>query len=161
MVHLMYKEVTVLRAPSQADPYQSSEIPRRRRGGYISSSLYRGGSGIRFRLTEYFMTTDVPCGNGMAAIFGEMLTFSQEKGPEIRLRVFGDEFYARYETEKGYTAVYDEALGLYVYARLEEGRFIPSGIPVTRSPPAGLKPHLVEADLVRQEKASRRFSKRG
>ena len=31
----------------------------------------------------------------MSAIFGEVLTFGQENGPDIRLRVFGDELYAR------------------------------------------------------------------
>jgi hypothetical protein len=39
----------------------------------------------------------------MSAIFGELLTFGQENGPDIRLRVFGDEHYARYETVDGYT----------------------------------------------------------
>ena len=33
----------------------------------------------------------------MSAIFGEVLTFGQENGPDVRLRVFGDEHYARYE----------------------------------------------------------------
>ena len=32
----------------------------------------------------------------MSAIFGETLTFGQANGPDIRLRVTGDEFYARY-----------------------------------------------------------------
>ena len=96
----------------------------------------------------------------MAAIFGELLTFPQEKGPEVRLRVFGDEFYARYETEKGYTVIYDESLGLYAYALLERGKFVSSGISTAREPPAGVMPHLAESDAVRQKKASRRFSKR-
>ena len=106
------------------------------------------------------MVTDVPCGIGMTAIFGELLSFSQEKGPEVRLRVYGDEFYARYETENGYTVMYDESLGLYVYALLKEGRFVSSGIALTRKPPPGLKPNLVESDLIRQDKAAHRFSKR-
>lgn len=42
----------------------------------------------------------------MSAIFGEQLTFAQENGPEVRLVVFGDEFYARYENDDGYTALY-------------------------------------------------------
>ena len=30
----------------------------------------------------------------MSAIFGELLNYPQEQGPEVRLRVFGDERYA-------------------------------------------------------------------
>ena len=33
----------------------------------------------------------------MSAIFGEILTFGQPNGPDVALRVFGDEHYARYE----------------------------------------------------------------
>ena len=44
----------------------------------------------------------------MSAIFGELMSFDQDNGPEVKLRVYGDEFYARYETEEGYTAIYDE-----------------------------------------------------
>jgi len=32
----------------------------------------------------------------MSSIFGEFLTFPQEKGPELQLRVYGDEFYSRH-----------------------------------------------------------------
>ena len=49
----------------------------------------------------------------MSAIFGEILTFGQENGPEIALRVFGDEHYARYENLDGYSALYDDQLGLF------------------------------------------------
>ena len=76
----------------------------------------------------------------MSAIFGELMSFDQENGPEIKLRVFGDEFYARYETEEGYTAIYDDDLG--------------------RSPPPGLEKHLEESDEVRLDKAAKRFSRR-
>src|SRR4051812_31130092 len=54
----------------------------------------------------------------MSAIFGETLTFGQAKGPEVILKVFGDEHYARYEDLRGYTTVYDDELGLFCYARL-------------------------------------------
>ena len=59
----------------------------------------------------------------MSAAFGEIRVFTQEKGPDVRLRVFGDEFYARYETVDGYTCLYDPGLGLYCYATLSDGRF--------------------------------------
>jgi hypothetical protein len=54
----------------------------------------------------------------MSAIFGETLTFSQENGPDVKLVVFGDEFYARYETIDGYTVVYDIDLKQYCYSIL-------------------------------------------
>ena len=96
----------------------------------------------------------------MSAIFGELMSFDQENGPEIKLRVFGDEFYARYETEEGYTAIYDEDLGLFTYARLKAGRFISSGLDLSRSPPPDLEKHLEESDEVRLNKAAKRFSRR-
>ncbi len=71
----------------------------------------------------------------MSAIFGELLTFSQEKGPDIKLRVFGDEFYARYETAEGYSVIYDPELGGFAYALLQEGKFVSSGVDLEESPP--------------------------
>ena len=87
------------------------------------------------------------------------MSFDQEKGPEVKLRVFGDEFYARYETEEGYTAIYDEDLGLFTYARLKDGRFLSSGLDLSRSPPSGLEKHLEESDEVRLDKAAKRFTR--
>ena len=65
----------------------------------------------------------------MSAIFNETLIFDQEKGDLVRLVVNGDEFYARHETEEGYTVVYDSDLGQFCYAILLEGMFASSGIP--------------------------------
>lgn len=96
----------------------------------------------------------------MSAIFGEVLDFSQEKGPEVRLRVYGDEFYARHETEDGYTVVYDESLGKFAYALLKEGRFVSSGVDLSRRPPSGMEKHLEESNEVRLSKAEKRFSRR-
>ena len=96
----------------------------------------------------------------MSAIFGELMSFDQDNGPEVKLRVFGDEFYARYETEEGYTAIYDEDLGLFTYARLKDGRFLSSGLDLSRSPPPDLEKHLEESDEVRLDKAAKRFSRR-
>jgi hypothetical protein len=93
----------------------------------------------------------------MTAIFGEVVSLAQRKGPDIKLRVFGDEFYARYETEDGYTVIYDQNRGLFVYALLKEGRFISSGIGLDLIPPSGILPHLEESPEVRQSKAKTRF----
>ncbi len=95
----------------------------------------------------------------MTAIFGELLSFDQENGPEVKLRVFGDEFYARYETEEGYTAIYDETLGKFTYARIKDGRFVSSGVDLSHNPPLGLEKHLEESDEVRMKKAEKRFSR--
>lgn len=95
----------------------------------------------------------------MSAIFGETLTFRQEKGPEVELVVFGDEFYARYETKKGYTAVYDGQLGLYCYADLVDGEFESTAVSIAESAPQGLRRHLKEAPTVRRDKFDARQAK--
>ena len=74
----------------------------------------------------------------MSAIFGETLTFGQTNGPDIRLRVTGDEFYATYETLDGYTAVSDTDRGFFCYGYLHNGVLVSSGVPVT-APPAPVK----------------------
>ena len=92
----------------------------------------------------------------MSAIFGETLTFGQSNGPDIRLRVTGDEFYASYETLDGYTAVSDTDRGLFCYGYLHNGILVSSGVPVTAAPPPGVPRHLREELLVR----NRRFEAR-
>ena len=85
----------------------------------------------------------------MSAIFGEVLTFGQANGADVRLRVFGDEHYARYEDLNGYTVVYDDELGLFCYARLAAGSVpLDRRAAITDPPPAGLVRHLQEAQEV-------------
>jgi hypothetical protein len=97
----------------------------------------------------------------MSAIFGEKLTFPQEKGQEVKLVVYGDEFYAQYETEDGYSVVYDKELGLFCYAFLKEGAFFSSKIPLNKSPPHDLEKHLQEAGDVRLAKADQSAKRKG
>ncbi|MCK9441438.1 MAG: hypothetical protein M0Q13_08465 [Methanothrix sp.] len=97
----------------------------------------------------------------MSAIFGEKLTFPQEKGQEVKLVVHGDEFYAQYETEEGYSVVYDRELGLFCYALLKEGAFFSSKIPLSKSPPHNLEKHLEEAGSVRLAKADQSTKRKG
>ena len=92
----------------------------------------------------------------MSAIFGEVLTFGQQNGPDIRLRVFGDEHYARYENLDGYTVVYDEGAGLFCYARLSAGELRSTGIAAGDPPPAGLQRHLQESAAVVEVKSRAR-----
>jgi M6 family metalloprotease-like protein len=81
----------------------------------------------------------------MTAIFGEILRFGQANGPEISLKVFGDEHYARYEDLQGYSVVYDEELGVFCYARLAAGHFRSTGTPLSQPVPQGLVRHLQES----------------
>ncbi len=94
----------------------------------------------------------------MSAIFGETLIFQQEHGPEVELVVFGDEFYARYETKEGYTVVYDPDRGLYCYALLLNGQFASSGIPISKRPPPDIRRGLRESETVRNEKFAQRYA---
>jgi M6 family metalloprotease-like protein len=96
----------------------------------------------------------------MSAIFGEILTFGQENGPEIALRVFGDEHYARYENLDGYSAIYDDQLGLFCYARLAAGSFRSTGTPLSARPPAGLVRHLQETQETIAARAQARKMRR-
>jgi len=96
----------------------------------------------------------------MSAIFGEILTFGQGNGPEIALRVFGDEHYARYENLDGYSALYDDQLGLFCYARLSAGGFRSTGAPLSANPPAGLVRHLQESQETIAARAQARKMRR-
>jgi M6 family metalloprotease-like protein len=92
----------------------------------------------------------------MSAIFGELLNFTQENGPEVRLRVFGDEHYAHYEDADGYTVLYDEARGQFCYADLAGNRFVSTGVPLDQLPPEHLVRHLQESPAVRIAKREER-----
>jgi M6 family metalloprotease-like protein len=94
----------------------------------------------------------------MSAIFGERLVLPQERGDRVELVVFGDEFYARYETPAGHTVVYDADVGRFCYARLAAGRLVSSGTPVEKPPPPGLRTHLKEDPAVRNESFGRRYA---
>jgi hypothetical protein len=95
----------------------------------------------------------------MGALYGQRVTVGQAQGPDVELVVYGDEFYARYETPDGYPVVYDTERGQFSYARLDEGRFVSTGVPATAPPPPGMVRHAQEDPEVRQEKAGRRAAR--
>lgn len=82
----------------------------------------------------------------MTGIYGELLTFPQEAGPDLRLRVFGNHEYSRYETPDGYTVVYDHTLGLFCYARLSANHFVSTEVSLDQPPPEGIVRHLTESN---------------
>lgn len=96
--------------------------------------------------------------SAMSAIFGERLLLPQEQGDRVELIVFGDEFYARYETPGGHTVVYDEDLGRFCYAQRAAGRLVSLGVPVEKPPPPGLPTHLKEDPHVRNAAFGRRYA---
>ena len=92
----------------------------------------------------------------MVGMFGQKVSLAQAKGPDVELIVKGTEFYATYETPEGFPVIYDEARGLFCYARVVGGRFESTGIPVTEQPPPGVARHVTESDEVRREKIEER-----
>ncbi len=95
----------------------------------------------------------------MSLVNGELVRLPQEEGPEVELVVFGDEFYARYETPAGYTVLYDRTRGRYCYAQLESGVFASTGVASDQPPPAGLPLHLTEDAAVRATRFDRNLAR--
>ncbi len=88
----------------------------------------------------------------MSVLIGDTIVCGQHTGGDVQLKIFGDEFYARYETLDGYTVVFDKGHGCYCYALLAAGRFVSSGAPVGKPLPDGLRKHLKEKPAVYNEK---------
>lgn len=96
----------------------------------------------------------------MSAIFGEFLNFKQSNGLEIKLRVYGDEHYARYENADGYTAIYDEETATFYYAALKGNQLFATGVPIENDPPSGIARHLQDSAAVRRAKKEERELRR-
>jgi hypothetical protein len=92
----------------------------------------------------------------VSGVFGEKVMLGQANGPDVELVVSGSELYATYETAAGFPALYDDALGLFCYARVVLGSYESTGVPVTAPPPPGLEQHAKESDPIRAEKIRRR-----
>ena len=71
----------------------------------------------------------------MSSLKGETVVLGQHTGPDVQLRVYGDEFYGRYETPDGYTVVYDTGHGAYCYAEKASGNLVSSGVPIGKQIP--------------------------
>lgn len=92
----------------------------------------------------------------MTGLINQRVSVGQGKGPDVELIVNGTPFYATYHTLDGYPAVYDEALELFCYARLVDGRLQSTKVPVDEPPPPDAERGAREADGVRAEKMSER-----
>ncbi|MFD0259657.1 M6 family metalloprotease domain-containing protein [Kitasatospora indigofera] len=90
----------------------------------------------------------------MSAIFGEILTFTQQHGGDVALATIGDDKYARYETVDGFSVVYDESREGYCYADVDGPgpgrRFRSTGVRISERPPKGLRRHLKEGQEYRR-----------
>ncbi|WP_143316476.1 M6 family metalloprotease domain-containing protein [Clostridium sp. HBUAS56017] len=96
----------------------------------------------------------------MSKIVGEILTFPSGN-ENIKLRVFGDEFYARRESLDGYTAIYDNNLEKYCYAKLDNGKLVSTGEKINGPIPSGITPHLKEVPEVIKEKFQQQYENSG
>lgn len=75
---------------------------------------------------------------------GRPIHWTQPDGTELKLRVFGDDFYGRTETEDGFTVVYNQKTRAYHYATVSADglRLKPAGTQAHRPQPRGIKRHL-------------------
>lgn len=92
----------------------------------------------------------------LTGVFGEKVSLGQANGPDVELIVRGTEMYATYETPDGFPVVYDDARGVFCFARVVDGQFESTGISVASPPPAGMERHAAESDLVRARKIEAR-----
>ena len=88
----------------------------------------------------------------MSGIINQKAVLGQENGPDVELMVSGTAVYATYETLDGFPAVYDNDHGLFCYARLTDGRYVSTGVPVSSAPPSDVERHAKESDAVRQSR---------
>lgn len=63
--------------------------------------------------------------------YGEQYTFTQPDGTQIKVKGWGDQHYAVFETEDGFTVTKDPVTGFYEYANItaDANDYRPSGVP--------------------------------
>jgi hypothetical protein len=92
----------------------------------------------------------------LSGIVDQKVSLGQANGPDVEIVVTGTEIYASYRTPAGYPTIYDERLGLFCFARLVDGEYQSTGVPVTATPPADVNRHDEESDAVRRRKIAER-----
>ena len=87
-------------------------------------------------------------GTVSAAPFNKQISFQQPDGTTIQLHGWGDEFNAVFETQDGFTVVFDQSQRAYCFARQEaSGQLVSTGVQAHVENPATL-------GLVRHERMS-------
>jgi hypothetical protein len=94
----------------------------------------------------------------MSGVVKQKAMLGQANGTEVELLVSGTRSYATYETTGGYPAIYDDTTGLFCYARVIDGEYRSTGVPVTSAPPQDVDLHAQESDEVRARKIGNRES---
>lgn len=92
----------------------------------------------------------------MSGIFGEKASFPQANGPDVELIVSGTELYATYETLDGFPVVYDDAKGMFCYARLVDGSLESTGAALSGPPPPGAARAAEDSEEARLRKMDAR-----
>jgi hypothetical protein len=92
----------------------------------------------------------------VTGLFNQKVSLGQGDGSEVELMVSGNPLYATYETVDGYPVVYDDEQELFCFARVVDGRYRSTGVPVTEPPPVGVERHAKESDEVRTERSDER-----
>jgi hypothetical protein len=95
----------------------------------------------------------------VSGIIGQKAQLGQGRGPDVELVVSGTPAYATYETVDGFPAIYDDDVELFCYARVVNGAYESTRVPVSDQPPPGVVRHAKEAEEVRSAKISKRQSK--
>ena len=85
----------------------------------------------------------------VSGVINQKARLGQANGPEVDLMVSGTAVYSTYETLDGFPAVYDTDRGLFCYARVSDGRYESTGVPITSAVPPGVERHARESDAVR------------
>ena len=86
----------------------------------------------------------------------QKVSLGQGDGSEVELMVSGNPLYATYETVDGYPVVYDDERELFFVARVVDGRYQSTGVPVSEPPPDDVVRHAKESDKVRAERSDER-----
>lgn len=84
-----------------------------------------------------------------ALVEGYAKEVTQPDNSSITLYAYGDEFSARMEDSRGYTAVLDGTTKWYCYASLSaDGEsFVSTGVPLHHPEPSGISPHMMTVQL--------------
>jgi hypothetical protein len=91
----------------------------------------------------------------MSGVNKMRVSLGQANGPEVELIVTGTREYATYETPDGAPAIYDDARGLFCYARVVAGEYQSTGVAVTELVPPGVVLHAQESNEVRNRKINK------